>query len=141
MVSFMQSGFTIFYLFAIFCKLQCCHWELHMIEEVADNVVSTTKQDDLIKLKLVLSEPIDSPLNRFQKNLRDRGVKNIDLNQIVSEALSQVPEAWWDQRLDEVTPIEFKLQQAMEDPEMREKIISLLSGSSPRDIKGARIKK
>ena len=112
-----------------------------MIEEVADNVVSTTKQDDLIKLKLVLSEPIDSPLNRFQKNLRDRGVKNIDLNQIVSEALSQVPEAWWDQRLDEVTPIEFKLQQAMEDPEMREKIISLLSGSSPRDIKGARIKK
>ena len=112
-----------------------------MIEEVADLTVSSTKQDDLIKLKLVLAEPVDSPLNRFQQSLRERGVKNIDLNPIVSEALSQVPESWWDQRLDELTPMEFKLQQAMEDPEMREKIIALLNGSSPREIKGARAKK
>ena len=113
-----------------------------MIEEISDVVVTSTKQDDLIKLKLVLAEPADSPLSRFQQNLRERGVKNFDLSQVVSEALSQVPEAWWDQRLDDMTPIEFKLQQAMEDPEMRDKIIALLSGaSSTREVKGARAKK
>lgn len=84
------------------------------------------KGDEMKKTRLVLEEPIDSPLNHFQNTLKDRGVKNLDLNGLVCEALAQVPEEWWETKIEELTPLKFKLDAALEDPKMREKLISLL---------------
>lgn len=86
----------------------------------------TPKGDELKKTRLVLEEPIDSPLNHLQNTLKDRGVKNLDLNGLVCEALAQVPEEWWETKIEELTPLKFKLDAALEDPKMREKLISLL---------------
>lgn len=84
------------------------------------------KGEELKKTRLVLEEGIDSPLNHLQNTLKDRGVKNLDLNGLVCEALAQVPEEWWETKIEELTPLKFKLDAALEDPKMREKLISLL---------------
>lgn len=84
------------------------------------------KGEELKKTRLVLEEAIDSPLNHLQNTLKDRGVKNLDLNGLVCEALAQVPEEWWETKIEELTPLKFKLDAALEDPKMREKLISLL---------------
>ena len=79
------------------------------------------------KLRITLSEPDDSPFNSFLGQLKTRGVKNFDISELVSEALNEVEERWWQDKLEDLTPIEFKLQAALENPEMREKIISVLN--------------
>lgn len=83
-------------------------------------------KEELKKTRLMLEEPVDSPLNHLQNLLKDRGVKSLDLNALVSEALLQISPEWWEQKAEELTPLKFKLDAALEDPKMREKLISLL---------------
>lgn len=80
------------------------------------------------KLRLALAEDEQSQLYAFQQTLKERGVKNFELGDIVSEALATVPKAWWDAKIDEITPLEWKLHAALENPDMREKLMSLLNG-------------
>jgi hypothetical protein len=111
-----------------------------MTEEVTEKPSTTANSEDTTKkIKALITEAADGPLTRIQQDLKDRGIKSFDLNQLISEALQQVPAKWWEEKLEELTPIEFKLQQALEDPDMREKIISLL-GSQGREVKGGRSK-
>ena len=81
------------------------------------------------KIRLNLQEPEDGPLSNIQNKLRDRGLKNYDLSETVSEALATIPSDWWDEKLDELTPLEWKVQAALDNPEMREKLVSLLEGN------------
>lgn len=80
------------------------------------------------KLRLVLAEDEQSHLFAFQQTLKERGVKNFELGDIVAEALATIPKAWWDAKIDEITPLEWKLHAALENPDMREKLMSLLNG-------------
>ncbi len=80
------------------------------------------------KLRLAITEDEQSHLFQFQQTLKERGVKNYELGDIVAEALATVPKEWWDAKIDEVTPLEWKLHAALENPEMREKLMSLLNG-------------
>jgi hypothetical protein len=80
------------------------------------------------KLRLVLAEDEQSALFLFQQTLKERGVKNFELGDIVAEALATVPKEWWDAKIDEITPLEWKLHAALENPDMREKLMSLLNG-------------
>jgi|GEM_PF-2851964 len=80
------------------------------------------------KIRLTLIEDDASPLSQFQTALKDRGVKGLELSDIVAEALATVPKEWWDKKLDELTPFEFKLHAALENPELRAKLMSLLDG-------------
>ncbi|SMF32824.1 hypothetical protein [Pseudobacteriovorax antillogorgiicola] len=80
------------------------------------------------KIRLNLQEPDDGPLNTLQNKLKDRGLKNYDLSETVSEALATIPKEWWDEKLEELTPLEWKVQAALDNPEMREKLVSLLEG-------------
>ena len=83
----------------------------------------------LKKIRLNLTEPEDGPLNWVQNELKDRGLKNFDLSETVSEALATIPEQWWKDKLDDLTPLEWKVQAALDNPEMREKLVSLLEGN------------
>ncbi len=80
------------------------------------------------KLRLTLVEDDHSPLAHFQNALKERGIKNLEIGDIVSEALATVPKDWWDAKLEELTPLEWKLHAALENPEMRAKLMSLLEG-------------
>lgn len=93
--------------------------------------------NDLKKLRLVLTEPTDSPLNNFLETLKDRGAKQFDVNEIVSEALNTVPQSYWDEKIDALTPVEYKLQEAMEDPSIREQILSIIGNKKESGVEGA----
>lgn len=78
------------------------------------------------KIRLTLVEDDNTALAQFQTALKDRGVKGIELSDIVTEALSTIPQEWWDAKIEELTPFEFKLHAALGNPEMRAKLMSLL---------------
>lgn len=80
------------------------------------------------KLRLTILEDEQSNLFAFQTALKDRGLKNFELSDIVAEALATVPKEWWDAKIEELTPLEWKLHAALENPEMRAKLMSLLEG-------------
>ncbi len=81
------------------------------------------------KLRLVRAEDEQSQLFQFQQTLKERGVKNFELGDIVAEALATVPKTWWDAKIEEITPLEWKLHAALENPDMREKLMSLLNSA------------
>lgn len=80
------------------------------------------------KIRLTLAEDDNAALAQFQTALKDRGVKGVELSDIVTEALSTVPQEWWDAKIEELTPFEYKLHAALGNPEMRAKLMSLLDG-------------
>ena len=79
------------------------------------------------KIRLALPESEDNPLTMFQREIRNRGIKSFDLSEIVMEALAEVGDEWWKDKLESLTPLEYKLQAALENPDMREKLISILN--------------
>lgn len=87
-------------------------------------------EPSLKKIRLTLEEAEDGPLHTIQAKLKERGLKHLDLSDIVSAALATVPEAWWSEKIDELTPFEWKLQAALENPELREKLVSLLESNT-----------
>ena len=80
------------------------------------------------KVRLVLSVEDESRINILVEGLKQRGLKNYDLSDVVGEALETIEEDWWREKLEELTPLEWKIQAALENPEMREKLVSLLEG-------------
>lgn len=80
------------------------------------------------KIRLNLQEAEDGPLSMLQDSLKNRGLKNYDLSETVAEALATIPKEWWSEKLEELTPLEWKVQAALDNPEMREKLVSLLEG-------------
>jgi len=80
------------------------------------------------KIRLTLAEDDNAALAQFQTALKDRGVKGVELSDVVTEALATVPQEWWDAKIEELTPFEYKLHAALGNPEMRAKLMSLLDG-------------
>jgi len=82
---------------------------------------------DSIKFKANVPVSCDSQLNRLIVELKNRGIKNVDVGPIISEALELVPEDWWLEKLQGLTPIEVRVQLALKNPEMRAKLLEVLS--------------
>lgn len=97
-------------------------------DSIAEDLRAGASAANNRKLRLVLAEDEQSQLFAFQQTLKERGVKNFELGDIVAEALATVPKEWWDAKIDEITPLEWKLHAALENPDMREKLMSLLNG-------------
>ncbi len=77
--------------------------------------------------KLLLTSPAEHPFSVFQNELRIRGVRNFDLNDFVVYALAQLPEEWWSERIEELTPLEFRVNNALSNPDLRAKLSELLA--------------
>ena len=75
--------------------------------------------------KLVITLPSDAPVVLVAQALKERGAK-IELGDLIREALAEVPDAWWEQKKEQLTPLEFKIQQALKDPVMRDRLQSFL---------------
>ncbi|MBC7661313.1 MAG: hypothetical protein H7249_16585 [Chitinophagaceae bacterium] len=97
-------------------------------QDDADQDLRAGAQSGGKKLRLTLVEDEQSLLFGFQQTLKERGVKNFELGDIVAEALATIPKEWWDAKVEEITPLEWKLHAALENPDMREKLMSLLNG-------------
>ena len=80
------------------------------------------------KIRLTVVEDDGGPLSQMLDTLKERGLKNYDLSEVVAEALQTIPESFWKAKLDDLTPLEWKIQAALDNPEMREKLVSLLDG-------------
>ena len=79
------------------------------------------------KTKCTLSFPQSHPFSSLQLELKKRGLKSLNLNEFMEEVFSLVPEAWWEEKLDNLTPLEYKVSQAMANPEMRKKFNDLVT--------------
>tara|TARA_Y100000996_G_scaffold358389_1_gene300008 strand:+ start:86 stop:484 length:399 start_codon:yes stop_codon:yes gene_type:complete len=86
-----------------------------------------------IKTKLVLSTLPDHPLSLFQAEVKKRNIKEVNLNDIILEAINQLPSTWWEGKIDNLTPLEYKVQEALKSPDMREKLESLLIEGQKKD--------
>ena len=84
-------------------------------------------QPALLKLKVNLPVESDGKLNQLLSELKERGIKNVDAGPIISEALDLVPDQWWAEKLQELTPIEVRVQLALQDPDMRAKLLDVLN--------------
>lgn len=80
----------------------------------------------LKKIRLTLEEEESGPLHTYMNKLKERGVKNPDVSRLVANAFKEQPESWWDAQLEEETPLEWRVQAALENPELRDKLVSLL---------------
>lgn len=86
------------------------------------------KANELKKLRIIIEESEEGLLHSFMAKLRDRGIKSPDLGVLILDGLSELPETWWEEKLDSMTPLEWKVQAALENPDLREKLVSLLEG-------------
>lgn len=79
-----------------------------------------------IKTKALLSTLPDHPLSLFQSEVKKRNIKDVNLNNILLEAIDQLPPTWWEEKIELLTPLEYKVQEALKKPDMREKLANLL---------------
>lgn len=85
------------------------------------------------KSKLVITLPSDAPVVLVAQTLKERGAK-IEVGDLICEALAEVPEEWWEQKKEQLTPLEFKIQQALKDPVMRDRLQSFLLKDSTNSV-------
>ena len=79
-----------------------------------------------IKTKVLFSTLPTHPLSIFQSEIKKRNIKDVNLNDILLEAIDQLPTNWWKDKIESLTPLEFKVQEALKQPDMREKLENLL---------------
>ena len=82
------------------------------------------------RMRLEVYEDEQSEFGKFLCALKERQIKDIDLPQMILEALEAVSEDWWKDKLEELTPLEYRVQTALEDPTMRERLEALLQDGS-----------
>ena len=79
-----------------------------------------------MKTKALLSTLPTHPLSLFQSEIKKRNIKDVNLNDILLEAIDQLPPTWWEDKIESLTPLEYKVQEALKKPDMREKLANLL---------------
>ena len=99
-----------------------------MEQEVTKETAKKTERKlKELKTKFNLSLPEDHSFSNLQLELKRRGLKNLDLNVLMEEIFSLVPQNWWEEKLDTLTPLEYKVSQAMANPDMRKKFNEILT--------------
>ncbi|MBP9708528.1 MAG: hypothetical protein KBD78_12870 [Oligoflexales bacterium] len=93
-----------------------------------------TSSDGLLKLKLNLDLDANHPLSLCCQGLKNRGVKSIDYSLLIAEALLQVDPHWWEKKTDELIPLDLKLQEALQDPDLRSKLADFLSSHNKSNL-------
>ena len=87
----------------------------------------TPKSNKVVKTRAMLTTEDVHPLTKFLMEIKKRGVKNFDASSLVLDAMNSIEDSWWDEKLEKLTPLEYKVSSALSDPKMREKLIELLS--------------
>lgn len=83
-------------------------------------------EEGLLKLKIQLTLGPDHPLARCNQTLKDKGIKSPHFSQLISDGLLQASEEWWQKQTDALIPLDVKVQEALRDPGMRERLSEFL---------------
>lgn len=100
---------------------------------VAKGKAKKPKASDELKLRLMLNAPEDHPFAQFISEIKKRGVKNFEPGEFILKTLAEFPEEWWNETIEALTPLEFKINKALSDPDMREKLTMLLASEKLED--------
>ena len=84
------------------------------------------------KHRLTLTLSADHPLQQALDRLKERGLKakEIDCDGMVAKALSTVAESFWQDQVEAQTPLQWRVEQAMADPKMRDRLAEVLAQDS-----------
>lgn len=97
-------------------------------------IVKETKESKKdSKLKITLPDAPEHPFYQFVEELKFRRIKNLDLGELILEGLSNVDESWWKKKIDQLTPLEFRVDVALADPSLRDKLTEFLKTQTPDD--------
>ncbi len=97
------------------------------VKKANANIDQDSSLTETAKIKLLLATEPEHPLSVFQNELKIRGIKNLDINNFVVHALNQVPKEWWQEQLEDLTPLEYRVNNALSDPKLRQKLSELLT--------------
>lgn len=86
--------------------------------------------DSGVKTRCIISTEPDHPFSHFLNELKDRGIKGFDPGDFLKEILDTLPEDFWEKKLEDLTPLEYKINAALADPKMREKLTVLLAAEN-----------
>tara|TARA_B100002051_G_C16185714_1_gene369526 strand:- start:159 stop:482 length:324 start_codon:yes stop_codon:yes gene_type:complete len=89
-----------------------------------------TLTDTDMKTRIMLKVTPTHPFGKFQSSLKERSIKITDMASLLSEALNEVPQTWWENKIEELTPLEFRVSEALSNPLLREKLSKLLEKDS-----------
>ena len=87
-------------------------------------------EDTQLRTRLNIATHATHPFTRFVTAVKQRGIRQFDANQIVAEALEQLSPQWCAGKLEEITPLEFKITAALNDPKLREQLSAILAAQS-----------
>ena len=93
--------------------------------------VDSLQNESTKTTKLLLTSSAEHPFSMFQNELKTRGIRNLDLNEFVVAALAEVPQSWWAERIEELTPLEYRVNSALSNPDLRAKLSELLVPQRP----------
>ncbi|MCB9229927.1 MAG: hypothetical protein H6618_09970 [Deltaproteobacteria bacterium] len=89
-----------------------------------------SQASQLTKTRCVISSSADHPFCQFMNQLRDRGVRQFDPGEFIGEILDSMSDQFWKEQLEKRTPLEFRINAALADPNMREKLTTLLAAET-----------
>ena len=90
----------------------------------------TPENKTALKTRAMLTTAEEHPLSNLLIEMKKRGVKNFDASSLVLDAINTLEDGWWEEKLEDLTPLEYKISSALTDPEMREKLTQLLSSQT-----------
>ena len=90
--------------------------------------------------KVVVTPESYSTLKKVEKTLADRRYDGETISELIDELLSNLSERKLDQFIEKRTPIEYKLESLLKDPEKRADLEKFLSKSNSSTINSRRKK-
>jgi hypothetical protein len=71
-------------------------------------------------------------VKELQKTLAARGKDSINVNELINAALDAVPDKFWEEKLNDLTPLIWKFEEALKDPEKEKALRQLLYKNSKK---------
>ena len=106
-----------------------------IVEQISTQIEDQKKTEmpenkKALKTRAMLTTEEEHPLGHLLMEMKKRGVKNFDASSLVLDAINTLEDSWWEQKLEDLTPLEYKISSALTDPKMREKLTQLLSSQT-----------
>lgn len=118
-----------------FSKWKAKHPEEHK-HWAAEDKIKTLMKDAGIKKQKVEKVGLVQPVKVSVSNtdflaltevLKKRGLKGFDFSQILDQALETIPDEWWQAKISELSPVEWKIQEIAKKPELNEKLTGAIN--------------
>ncbi len=77
-------------------------------------------------MKMPVNEKAEKVLMRVKGQLDQRKAPKDALMSVVSNAILKMPKSFWDEQIQEQTPVEFLLSEAISDPKLSKEIAEFL---------------